>query len=240
MCVLNEALDVDYRKILVAGSYICRRGIASIVRDVVPSASIVEVSCFSDARERLALDEFFAAFFDIDLGEPSGPVIFRMLRADHPQLIVRVVSRCASAGAILGYLAMGVNGYMLEWSSETEIEYAIRAILRRAIYIPPDVKESAAPEPDRQPEPPRTRRNRGELTRRQSIVLGLLLKGYSNKAIAKELDLSPCTIKIHVSALLRHFSVQRRADLAIATSSRGDELLSSRLFGMPAFRGAAC
>jgi DNA-binding NarL/FixJ family response regulator len=57
-----------------------------------------------------------------------------------------------------------------------------------------------------------------ELTGRQSDVLRLLLNGFSNKEIARELNVSPHTVKIHVGALLRHFAVERRTDLPVATS----------------------
>jgi DNA-binding NarL/FixJ family response regulator len=220
--MLDEPLDSACRRILVAGNCILRKGIASIVHNVVPSASIVEASSFSDARARLGHEEFFAAIFDIDAGNPDEPLSFQMLRADHPQLILGVLSRTDNACVILRYLAAGVNGYILGWSSQSEIECAIGAILGRATYVPPSV---VAPDPgqlDQDPALPPPRRNLRGLTGRQSTVLRLLINGYSNKEIARELDLSPHTVKIHVSALFRYFSVERRADLAIAVVRKHD------------------
>jgi hypothetical protein len=104
----DDPLEADCRKILVAGNCILRRGIASVVRDVVPSASIVEASCLSDAKARLGSDEFFAAIFDIDAGDLNGPINFRMLHANHPRLVLGVLSRSDNAGVILSYLAEGL------------------------------------------------------------------------------------------------------------------------------------
>jgi DNA-binding NarL/FixJ family response regulator len=221
--MLDEPFEANCRKILISGNFILRRGVARIVHDVVPSASIVEVSCFHDAITRLGSGEFFAAIFDIDAGDLNWPINFRMLRADYPQLILGVISRGDNAGVILSYLAMGVNCYILGTSSQSEIERAIEAMLGRAIYIPPSVIEPNIGQPDRDPAVPRSRRNLRGLTGRQSAVLRLLQSRYSNKEIARELNLSPHTIKIHVSALLRHFSVQRRIDLAIAASRKREE-----------------
>jgi DNA-binding NarL/FixJ family response regulator len=214
----DDPLEADCRKILVAGNCILRRGIASVVRDVVPSASIVEASCLSDAKARLGSDEFFAAIFDIDAGDLNGPINFRMLHANHPRLVLGVLSRSDNAGVILSYLAEGVNGYILGSATQWEIECAIRAILGRAIYIPPSVTGSNPAQADQALAVPPLRRNMRALTGRQSAVLKLLLNRYSNKEIARELDLSPHTVKIHVSALLRHFAVPKRMDLAIAAS----------------------
>jgi DNA-binding NarL/FixJ family response regulator len=210
-------LDVETCKILIAGNCIFRRGVAGIVRDVVPSASIAEAFGFADARARLNRGEFFAAIFDIDAGELNGPIGFRALRVDCPHLILGVLSRTASAGDILSYLAAGVTGYILEKSGQTEVERAVRKILNGAIYIPPNVIEPAVCEPEFAL--PALRRNWCRLTPRQNGVLRLLLNGYSNKEIARQLNLSPHTVKIHVSALLRCFAVQKRSNLAVAAAT---------------------
>ena len=210
-------LDVEACKILIAGNCIFRRGVASIVRDVVPSALIAEVVCFADARARLSRSEYFAAIFDIDADELYAPIGFRALRVDCPELILGVLSRNTSAGDILSYLAAGVTGYILETSGQTEVERAVREILNGAIYIPPNIIEPTACELEFVL--PALRRNWRRLTPRQIGVLRLLLKGYSNKDIARQLNLSPNTVKIHVGALLRCFAVQKRSNLAVAAAA---------------------
>jgi DNA-binding NarL/FixJ family response regulator len=219
-------LDVETRKILIAGNCIFRRGVASIVRDVVPDALIAEVVCFADARARLNRSEYFAAIFDINADELYAPIGFRTLRLDCPHLILGVLSRTASAGDILSYLAAGVTGYILEEAGPTEVERAVREILNGAIYIPPDVIETTACEPESAL--PALRRNWRGLTPRQIGVLRLLLKGYSNKEIARQLNLSPNTVKIHVGALLRCFAVQKRSNLAVAAAALRKEGVSHR------------
>lgn len=210
-------LDVQNCNILIAGNCIFRRGVASIVRNVVPSALITDAFCFADARVQLNHGEFFAAIFDIDADQLNVPISFRTLRVDCPRLILGVLSRSANASDILSYFAAGVTGYILEESDQPEVERAVREILNGAIYIPPNVIEPTACEPEI--EPPALRRNYSGLTPRQNGVLSLLLKGYSNKEIARQLNLSPHTVKIHVSALLRSFSVQKRSSLAVAATA---------------------
>jgi DNA-binding NarL/FixJ family response regulator len=56
------------------------------------------------------------------------------------------------------------------------------------------------------------------LSKRQSEVLLLLLKGLPNKLIARELDVSVETVKDHVAAVLRALGVSSRTQAVIAVS----------------------
>ena len=221
--VLNEHSEATSRKILIVGyDCILRRGLATILCNVVPHAAFAEASCFEDAKERLEFEDFSVAIFNVDAGDRNRPANFQTLRADHPRLILGVISRIDSASVILSYLAAGVTGYILGYSSQSEIECAIGAILRGTIYVPPSLVDSEAGQPDLDLAATPLCRHLKGVTRRQGAVLDLLLTGCSNKQIARDLQLSPHTVKIHVGALLRHFAVRTRADLAMAVRQSTD------------------
>jgi len=60
-----------------------------------------------------------------------------------------------------------------------------------------------------------------DLTAKQEEVVGRLHKGLSNKAIARQLDMSEATVKVHVRRIIRKFGVANRTQLAIAAMNQG-------------------
>ena len=65
-----------------------------------------------------------------------------------------------------------------------------------------------------------------DLTGRQREILDLLLQDKSNKEIARELNISPLTVRNHISVLFRQFGVKRRKDLASVIAVQ-DSVLSA-------------
>lgn len=67
----------------------------------------------------------------------------------------------------------------------------------------------------------KTRASPAGLTRRQSEVFALLVKGLSNAQIARRLSIAPKTAEHHVSAIMARIGVTTRAEAAAAARARG-------------------
>ena len=61
----------------------------------------------------------------------------------------------------------------------------------------------------------------GLITHRQMDILTLITHGCSNKQIARELDLSENTVKVHVSAMLRALVLSNRTQAGILGQKLG-------------------
>jgi DNA-binding NarL/FixJ family response regulator len=57
---------------------------------------------------------------------------------------------------------------------------------------------------------------------REREVLGLVAAGISNKAIARELRVSPNTVKYHVAAILAKLDAATRAEAVVEALRRGE------------------
>src|SRR4051812_43157941 len=59
------------------------------------------------------------------------------------------------------------------------------------------------------------------LTPRQRDVLALLCEGLPNKLICRRLDISPGTVKAHISSILRELGVSSRLQAVVAAREAG-------------------
>jgi DNA-binding NarL/FixJ family response regulator len=66
-------------------------------------------------------------------------------------------------------------------------------------------------------------RRSARLTSREREVLALVATGISNKGIARELQVSPNTVKFHIAAILDKLDASTRAE-AVAAALRSGEL----------------
>jgi two-component system, NarL family, nitrate/nitrite response regulator NarL len=69
---------------------------------------------------------------------------------------------------------------------------------------------------------PTTGQPTGRLTSREREVLTLVAAGISNKGIARELQVSPNTVKFHIAAILEKLDAASRAEAVVAALRRGD------------------
>ena len=94
---------------------------------------------------------------------------------------------------------------------------AFQQVLGGGIYAPTLLltEPASAPEPSVAVDP----HILSMLTPRQCDVLRLLGKGQANKEIARALDISEGTVKIHLAAIFRLLDVRNRTEAVLKASS---------------------
>lgn len=147
----------------------------------------------------------------IDLNMPGmgGVEGVRRLRAAHPALPVVACSATEDAALVKNLLALGVAGFIPKADTTQVIVQAVRLVLAGGTYVPPRLLAGNAA-------PATTPAGRlAALTPRQHDVLRLLAEGKPNKAIARGLDISEATVKVHLLAVFRALGARNRTEAVV-------------------------
>ena len=216
----------------------------SLVQQLAERVDVVTVTGSQAAREALSASSAFdLALLDLQLGYEDGFAFLEELRQSHPALPIVVVAASDSRDDVMRAIDLGAMGFVPKCTSNEVLISALQMVLSGGIYLPPSVMRSGAQHRSSSPGSAfahwddRFDSDRAaatiaslELTPRQKEVLALLLRGQSNKLIARALNLSVETIKDHVAAVLRALNVSSRTQAVVAVSQM------SRPGAMPAWR----
>jgi DNA-binding NarL/FixJ family response regulator len=158
----------------------------------------------------------------------STPANLKVIRESFPSVRVVVVSASNSRRDVLIALEAGVHGYVPKSLGIAEVTAALKAVFEGAVYVPsflseisPDTEEANLTSAETSAAVPEAVLH--ALTPRQQDVLHLIVRGDSNKEIARALNLGEGTVKVHVAALFRNLGVNSRA----AAAAAGARLISA-------------
>ncbi len=146
------------------------------------------------------------ALVDINMPGIGGVEGVRRLRAAHPALPLVACSASEDAAVVRAVLALGASGFIPKSDSTQVILQAVQLVLAGGTYVPPRLMGGEAPA---------TPARIDSLTPRQHDVLRELAHGKPNKLIARELDISEATVKVHLLAIYRALGARNRTEAVV-------------------------
>lgn len=203
-----------------------------VVRSLAQNVSVTCTPSAALAREALAASaDFDLALLDLQLGDDDGFALLVELRASFPAVPIVIVSASDRRAHVMRAIDLGAMGFVCKCAGNDTLLKALEMVMSGGIYLPPTIMRTAAPADEDGSYGVHEGASRGTtaplgentdvvisrlgLTRRQSEVLALLLRGQSNKLIARALNLSVETIKDHVAAVLRTLKVSSRTQAVL-------------------------
>lgn len=138
----------------------------------------------------------------------------RLLKEHYPNTPIVILSAVTEPENVLQTIDIGASGFIPKTSSSKIILSALHLILSGGLYLPSELLNLSA-------KAETAAEHKGPLTPRQLDVLRLMGQSKPNKIIARELDLSEGTVKLHVTAILKALDVTNRTGAVIAGKKLG-------------------
>ena len=198
-----------------------REGVCLILNQLEEQVEITEAENATQAieiAEQANANEFDLVLMDLHLPDTTGYNLLTKLRELLPSVPLAVFSADENQQAITEALGSGATGFITKSSNSQVMISAIKLILSGGIYVPPAILNggeiptvnSASAASSAPTQTDGVNQSDIQITGRQQEVLEFMAQGLSNKEIAKQLEMSPSTVKVHVAAILRAFDATNR------------------------------
>jgi DNA-binding NarL/FixJ family response regulator len=183
-----------------------------------------EVSNGADALEAVRSTRPDVVLMDIRMPVMDGLEATRQIVSDPETCAVRVIMLTTFEldQYVFDAIDAGASGFLLKDVEPDDLRAAIRVVARGDALLSPRVTRRLIAEfaarPGRRPLSPGVL---ADLTDREREVLALVATGMSNDEIARELVISPTTVKTHVSRVLVKLAARDRAQLVVIAYESG-------------------
>ncbi|MBB5214874.1 response regulator [Parapusillimonas granuli] len=162
----------------------------------------------------------------LDLNMPglSGLEVLQILSQDLPDCAVIVLTVSEEGDELAEALRHGARGYLIKNIDADALVTGIRRAVAGEPVIDPAMTGRLIDQFRKQaatPARPENDAQRSKLSTREMQVAQLLARGASNKVIARELNVTESTVKIHVQNVLKKLNLTSRVQIAVYMVERG-------------------
>jgi len=220
-------LEEAIRLAVVDDQVIVRLGIRRMLEGQDGIQLVGEAGCGEEALRMASDVRPQVMLVDVKLPDISGVEVVRRLKIDDRTSNIQCVMLTVYDDLEIAAEALraGAIGYLLKDSGPEQILEAVASASQGVPLVSSSIAGkllSTFYRSDRLPGSVVTEgKSEIPLTEREYEVLRLVAKGYSNKAVARELNISLSTVKTHLRGVFRKLEVEDRAHLIIKAIKQG-------------------
>ena len=213
-------------KILIVDDHaLIREALHAVLKQLKREAVIFEAS---NSRQAMHIVEehpdISLILLDINLPDRDGFSVLRELRDRYATIAIIILSSSDDQDTVKRAFKLGALGFIPKTTEREVMLNAIKLVFSGGTYVPSEIlEETTSPRLANKLVKRDSLKGLG-LTDRQIEVLALLMKGNSNKVIAKTLNMAVPTVKNHITVVLKALSVTSRTEAVIKVGKMGWEL----------------
>lgn len=204
-------------RILLADDHdLVLEGLKNLLERLQPLSEVVTARSLAEAIEIHRREgNFSVILLDLNMPGMKGLEGLRETLASFPNSCVAIITGLVSRPAATTVLASGAKGFIPKTLEVQRLVEAVQKLAAGEKYVPTDLMTGPM-------EPEGSDIAGGvPLTAREHDVATLLIKGMSNKEIARTLKLREVTVKLHIRNLFRKLATKNRTQVAVRLAQDG-------------------
>jgi DNA-binding NarL/FixJ family response regulator len=211
-------MSAETIRVLLADDHaVVRKGIREFLTEPGDIEVVAEASNGDEAIALLEQAQPDVAVLDIQMPKRSGIDVCRHVRAQRWPIGILILTAYDDDPYVLAVLQAGANGYVLKTADADDIIQAVRDVHEGKSALDPVIARKLVAQLAGRAEnkPIET------LTARETDVLKLAARGYTNKAIGAQLHLSDRTVQGHLANIYGKLHVATRTEAVMRAVSLG-------------------
>jgi DNA-binding NarL/FixJ family response regulator len=211
-------MSVDPIRVVLADDHaVVRKGIREFLTEPGDIDVLAEAGDGDEAIRLIDQLRPDVAVLDIQMPRRTGIDVCRHVRAQHWPIGLLILTAYDDAPYVLAVLQAGANGYVLKTADADDIIQAVRDVHEGKSVLDPSIARKlmtqlAGPSSDMPIE---------SLTPREMDVLQLAARGFTNKAIGAQLNVSDRTVQGHLANVFSKLHVATRTEAVMRAVALG-------------------
>ena len=202
-----------YSIIIIDDHPLIRRGIKDLVCMDESFKVIGETDNGANGLELAISLQPDIVLLDLNMEDMDGLQTLQAMKAADINSRIIILTVSDNEKDIVATLRAGADGYLLKDMEPEDMLERLHQVIDGHIVLSEKVSELVVR--GLHEESQNKSRNDAELTKREKEILLLISKGLSNKIIARKLDITEGTVKVHVKHLLRKLNLRSRVEAAV-------------------------
>lgn len=203
-------MEPKLRVVLADDHNVIRAGLRALI-DSQPDMEVVAEAPDGEAACRLAADLSPDVFvMDVSMPIMGGAQATERICRERPAVKVLALTVHEDRGYLQQMMQAGASGYLLKRAAADDLIHAIRAVARGGTYLDPNLTgvllgglmERARPSSSTQ-----------ALSDREEEVLRLIARGFTNREVASQFDVSSKTVETHKARAMEKLGLDSRAGI---------------------------
>jgi DNA-binding NarL/FixJ family response regulator len=191
------------RLVLVDDHALVREGLKAMLMAAPQIEVVGEAGHATEALAVVAETQPHLVLLDVGMKDVNGIELASQLLAQHPSLLVLMLSMYDNPATVNRAMQAGARGYVLKDAPSSDILQAIDTLVAGGTFLSADISGRLL----------RSQTPRPLLSARESAILSHLAKGHTSKQMAMELGVSARTVETHRQNIRRKLNLEGQAEL---------------------------